>query len=117
MSPGRRREISLTDFTMRAGPSTTPAEAAKPRTSLLSAPWSAVSHAFRFSRVMPQSITIAGSSMTSGTGPSAGGGTCFAHSFNAARRSLTIPGQCAGPRGAEPFDHADIRSMIAISNS
>ncbi|HEY6942461.1 glycine--tRNA ligase subunit beta, partial [Dokdonella sp.] len=35
----------------------------------------------------------------------------------AARRSATIFGQCPGPRGAEPFDHDVMRSMIAISNS
>jgi hypothetical protein len=116
MSPGCRREISSTDFTTRAGPSTTPLLAAKPRISLAS-PSSALSQASRLSRVMPQSITMAGSSMTSGTGPSAGAVSCFAHSLIAARRWATISGQRAGPRGAEPFDHAVIWSMMASSSS
>ncbi len=73
MSPFCRREISSTDFTTRAGPSTTPLDAAKPRISLLSRRSSAFSQVSRLSRVMPQSMTIAGSSITSGTGPSAGG--------------------------------------------
>ena len=66
---------------------------------------------------MPQSITIAGSSMMSGTGPSAGGVSCFAHSAMAARRSATIAGQCAGPRGGEPVDQDCIRSTIADFSS
>jgi len=40
-----------------------------------------------------QSITMAGSSMTSGMGPSAGGVSCRAHSTIAALRSATIGGQ------------------------
>src|SRR6185312_854190 len=93
ISPFCRRAISSTDLTMRAGPSTTPLEAAKPRTSLPSESPLADSHASRLSRVIPQSMTIAGSSMTSGTGPSAGGVSCFAHSRMAALRSATIWGQ------------------------
>ncbi len=93
MSPFCSREISSTDFTMRAGPSTTPLEAAKPRTSRLLESAPADSQESRLSRVMPQSITIAGSSITSGTGPSAGGVSCLAHSRIAARRSTTIAGQ------------------------
>ena len=66
---------------------------------------------------MPHSMTIAGSSITSGTGPSAGGVLCLAHSAIAARRALTICGQCSGPRGGEPFDQEVMRSMIAASSS
>ena len=91
--------------------------AARPRSSLLSPPPSAESQASRFSRVIPQSMTIAGSSITAGTGPSAGGVACLPHSTTAARRAATIVGQCAGPRGSEPLDQEVIRSTIASSSS
>ena len=94
-----------------------PLEAANPRSSRLPASPVARSHRSRLSRVMPQSITIAGSSITSGTGPKAGGVLCLAHSAIAARRSLTICGQRSGPRGGEPFDQEVMRSMIAASTS
>ena len=54
---------------MRAVPSTTPRQAAKPFISFGSESAPVASHASSLSRVMPQSITIAGSSMTSGTAP------------------------------------------------
>ena len=86
MSPSSKREISSTDFTTRAVPSTTPRDAANPLSTFESAFSPAVSQASRLSRVMPHSITMAGSSMISGTGPSAGGVSFFAHRAMAARR-------------------------------
>src|SRR5256886_15453797 len=85
MSPWRTRTISSTDFTTHAGPSTMPLEAANPRSSRLPASPVARSHRSRLSRVMPQSITIAGSSITSGPGPKAGGGLGLAPSATPAR--------------------------------
>src|SRR5437660_119397 len=117
MSPLRTRPISSADFTTHAGPSTTPLEAANPRSSRLATSLEARSHLSRLSRVIPQSITIAGSSITSGTGPKAGGVLCLAHSAVAARRSATICGPCAGPRGGEPVDQAVLSSMIAALSS
>ncbi len=93
MSPCFSRPISSTDFTTRAVPSTTPLEAATPRISLGSASEPADIQMSRFSRVMPQSMTMAGSSITSGTGPRAGGVSCLAHSAMAALRSATMGGQ------------------------
>ena len=61
-------------------------------------PVARVSQVSSVSRVMPQSMTIAGSSIASGTGPSAGGVSCFAHCLIAARRSATTSGQCAAAR-------------------
>ncbi len=55
--------------------------------------------------------------MMSGTGPSAGGVSCRAHSLIAARRSATFAGQCCGPRGGEPVDQDVIRSTMADSSS
>ena len=86
-------------------------------TRLLEPLESADSHASRLSRVIPQSMTMAGSSMMSGTGPSAGGVASLAQTASAARRSAMMAGQRPGPRGAEPADQAVIRSMIAASSS
>ena len=67
---------------------------------------------------MPQSMTMAGSSMMSGTGPSAGGVSCLRPLLDggAALRDV-LPASATGPRGAEPVDHEVIRSMIADSSS
>jgi hypothetical protein len=62
-------------------------------------------------------MTMAGSSMMSGTGPSAGAVSCRAHSLIAARRSATFAGQCCGPRAGEPVDHEVMRSTMADSSS
>ena len=82
---------------------------------------SAVSQASRLSRVMPHSITMAGSSMISGTGPSAGGVSFFAQAAMAARRSATIAGQCCWParrRAGRPGLHqVDDRATSARSAS
>ncbi len=78
-------------------------EAAKPLSSFGSGSSPALSQVSRLSRVMPHSITIAGSSITSGTAPSAGEVACLPHSSIAAARCLTIAGQCCGPRGGEPM--------------
>ena len=61
--------------------------------------------------------SFAGSSMISGTGPSAGGVSCFAHTASASLRSRTMAGHRDGPRGAEPFDQAVMRSIMADSSS
>ena len=116
MSPCWMRPISSTDFTTRAVPSTTPEHAAKPFSSLVSS-LPSLSQESRLSRVMPHSITIAGSSITSGTAPSAGEVGCLAHSAIAALRSATTAGQCFGPRASAPLPQASIRSMIALSTS
>ena len=116
MSPSSMRSISLTDLITRAVPSTTPVQAAKPLSSFsLLSP--SDSQASRLSRVMPHNITIAGSSITSGTMPSAGGTVCSAQAVIAALRSATMAGQCPGPIGGLPLDQLSIRSTIALSSS
>src|SRR5690554_6614092 len=108
--------LDAADFTTRAGPSTTPEQAAKPLSSFESSSPS-LSQESRFSRVMPHSISIDGSSITSGTAPSAGEVGCLLHSAMAALRSATTAGQCFGPRASAPLPQASIRSMIALSTS
>src|SRR5450759_4911855 len=74
ISPSWIELMSSTLSTTLAGPSATPPEPAKPESVLESCPPAGFSHSSTRSVVMPQSMTVKGSVMTSGGGPSAGGG-------------------------------------------
>src|SRR5210317_1060954 len=74
-SPGCSLVMSLSILRTRAGPSTTPAEDAKPLISETSAPAVAstpLSHSLTLSVVIPHSIMVNGSATSSGGTPRAG---------------------------------------------
>src|SRR4051794_38396816 len=70
ISPSSISPISSADEITRAGPSTSPGDAANPERTPSSLPSPAVSHALTESDVMPQSMTVNGSVTTSGGTPS-----------------------------------------------
>ncbi len=123
-SPGRpgcrrgcRRAISSTERTTRAGPSTTPLEAAKPFTSLEGGPSLACSHASRLSRVMPHSITMADRRSHRAPGPSAGGRLVLGP-FLQCRAPFRDDGRpVLWSAWLAAVDHAFIKSMMAASSS
>src|SRR6516225_10221515 len=99
-SPSRSSAIPSADRMTRAGPSATPGEAAKPASPpAASGP---PSHCRTLSEVMPQSMTVNGSVMTSGGTPSAGGGDHWRSASMMPLRRAISRGQYVGPRDGAP---------------
>ncbi len=102
-SPSRRSPIPSAVRITRAGPSATPGEAAKPDKP--PAPEEPPSHCRTLSEVMPQSMMVNGSVITSGGTPRAGGGDHCRSAFMIPLRRIISRGQYEGPRDGAPTAH------------
>ena len=115
ISPSRIVPISSGSLSTRAGPSTSPADAAAPVRRVGVSPDSRPLG--RRCGVTPQSITAIGSLTASGIAPSAGGGVQSSSLLSSSRRRATIGGQWSGPSGGPPVAHMRQSSSSAICAS
>ena len=104
ISPSCNSPIWSAEKMTLATPSTMPGDAAMPRSSpsFASPP---PSQALTLSEVIPQSMTVNGSVMTSGGTPSAGLGFALLSASHIPLRRSMIGGQYDGPAGASGVAH------------